>query len=148
MFYTLCLLDGDAPLAGHGLIDVQHLVLTLFVDAVGPAVPGLHADEALGILLPQHAVGEHAFIKGNFHRVAAAGIGQALAGLRALYLGSNDIRVVTDELSYMIYNLDIQDNPNISIDVSAVCSYIKSGWFNLMYSPGQDIRGCDFLNLD
>lgn len=76
-------------------------------------------------------------------RTWPSGIGQALAGLRALYLGSNDIRVVTDELSYMIYNLDIQDNPNISIDVSAVCSYIKSGWFNLMYSPGQDIRGCD-----
>lgn len=76
-------------------------------------------------------------------RTWPAGIGQALAGLRALYLGSNDIRVVTDELSYMIYNLDIQDNPNISIDVSAVCSYIKSGWFNLMCSPGQDIRGCD-----
>lgn len=76
-------------------------------------------------------------------RTWPAGIGQALAGLRALYLGSNDIRVVTDELSYMIYNLDIQDNPNISIDVSAVCSYIKSGRFNLMYSPGQDIRGCD-----
>lgn len=81
-------------------------------------------------------------------RTWPAGIGQALAGLRALYLGSNDIRVVTDQLSYMIYNLDIQDNPNISIDVSAVCSYIKSGWFNLMYSPGQDIRGCDeALNL-
>lgn len=76
-------------------------------------------------------------------RTWPTGIGQALAGLRALYLGSNDIRVVTDQLSYMIYNLDIQDNPNISIDVSAVCSYIKSGWFNLMYSPGQDIRGCD-----
>ena len=76
-------------------------------------------------------------------RTWPAGIGQALAGLRAFYLCSNDIRVVTDELSYMIYNLDIQDNPNISIDVSAVCSYIKSGWFNLMYSPGQDIRGCD-----
>lgn len=76
-------------------------------------------------------------------RTWPAGIGQALAGLRALYLGSNDIRVVTDQLSYMINNLDIQDNPNISIDVSAVCSYIKSGWFNLMYSPGQDIRGCD-----
>ena len=52
------LLDGDAPLAGHGLIDVQHLVLTLFVDAVGPAVPGLHADKVLGILLPEHALVE------------------------------------------------------------------------------------------
>lgn len=76
-------------------------------------------------------------------RTWPSGIGQALAGLRALYLGSNDIRVVTDQLSYMIYNLDIMDNPNISIDVSAVCPYIRSGFFNLMYSPGQDIRGCD-----
>ena len=30
----------------------------LFVDAVGPAVPGLHADEVLGILLPEHALVE------------------------------------------------------------------------------------------
>ncbi len=50
------LLDGDAPLAGHGLVRLQDLVLAFFVDAVGPAVPRLHADEALGILLPQHAV--------------------------------------------------------------------------------------------
>ena len=76
-------------------------------------------------------------------RTWPTGIGQALAGLRALYLGSNDIRVVNDEISYMIYNLDIMDNPNISIDVSAVCPYIRSGFYNLIYSPGQDIRGCD-----
>ena len=76
-------------------------------------------------------------------RTWPTGIGQALAGLRALYLGSNDIRVVNDEISFMIYNLDIMDNPNISIDVSAVCPYIRSGFYNLIYSPGQDIRGCD-----
>lgn len=76
-------------------------------------------------------------------RTWPAGIGQALPALRALYLGSNDIRVVTDQLSYMIYTLDIMDNPNISIDVSAVCPYIRSGYYNLIYSPGQDIRGCD-----
>ena len=77
------------------------------------------------------------------------GIGGALVGLRALYLGSNDIRVVNDQLSYLIYNLDISDNPKIVIDVSAVCSYIAAGYFNLIYSPGQDIRGCDdYLNLN
>lgn len=77
------------------------------------------------------------------------GIGGALVGLRALYLGSNDIRVVNDELSYLIYNLDISDNPRIVIDVSSVCSYIAAGYFNLIYSPDQDIRGCDdYLNLN
>ncbi len=77
------------------------------------------------------------------------GIGGALYGLRALYLGSNDIRAVNDNLSYLIYNLDISDNPNISIDVSNICSYIGAGYFNLIYSPDQDIRGCDqYLNLN
>ena len=77
------------------------------------------------------------------------GIGGALVGLRALYLGSNDIRVVNDQLSYLIYNLDISDNPRIVIDVSSVCSYIAAGYFNLIYSPDQDIRGCDdYLNLN
>ena len=77
------------------------------------------------------------------------GIGGALYGLRALYLGSNDIRAVNDNLSYLIYNLDISDNPNISIDVSNICSYIGAGYFNLIYSPDQDIRGCDqYLKLN
>lgn len=77
------------------------------------------------------------------------GIGGALVGLRALYLGSNDIRVVNDNLSYLIYNLDISDNPRIVIDVSSICSYIAAGYFNLIYSPNQDIRGCDdYLNLN
>lgn len=77
------------------------------------------------------------------------GIGGALAGLRALYLGSNDLRNIEDDLSYLIYTLDISDNPNISIDVSALCPYIESGFFELIYSPDQDIRGCDkFLNLN
>jgi len=77
-----------------------------------------------------------------------AGIGGALFGLRALYLGSNDIRVVNDDISYLIYNLDISDNPNIVIDLSSICPYISAGLFNLMYSPDQDIRGCDILNLN
>lgn len=77
------------------------------------------------------------------------GIGGGLGNLRGLYLGSNDIRTVNDTLSYMIYTLDISDNPNIVIDVSAVCPYIGIGYYELIYSPDQDIRGCDqYLNLD
>lgn len=72
-----------------------------------------------------------------------AGIGQALFRLRALYLGSNDIGKVTDTISYLCYNLDISDNPNITIDLTNICPYIKVGAFNLIYSPNQDIRGCD-----
>ena len=78
-----------------------------------------------------------------------SGIGSGLYGLRALYLGSNDLRVINDKLSYLIYNLDISDNPNIVIDVSNICPYIAAGMYNLIYSPDQDIRGCDdYLNLD
>lgn len=70
-------------------------------------------------------------------------------GLRALFLGSNDIRKMDDQrLSYLIYNLEISDNPNITIDVSSVCSYIRAGVFRLAYDSDQDIRGCDALDLD
>lgn len=69
-------------------------------------------------------------------------------GLRALYLGSNKIgKVEDDQISYLIYNLDISDNPNIIIDLSDVCSAISAGMFSLFYDPTQDIRGCDILNL-
>lgn len=78
-----------------------------------------------------------------------AGIGDNLARLRALFLGSNDIRRVNENrLSYLIYNLEIADNPNILIDVSSICPYIKAGMYNLIYSPDQDIRGCDALDLN
>lgn len=71
-------------------------------------------------------------------------------GLRALYLGGNDIRQVPDNetLSYLIYNLDISDNPNIYINVKDICAYIRSGSFNLYYDRTQNIVGCDALKLD
>lgn len=72
-----------------------------------------------------------------------SGIGDNLFRLRALYLGSNDIGKITDKISYLCYNLDISDNPNISVDITHLCPYIKAGMFRLIYSPGQDIRGCD-----
>lgn len=70
-------------------------------------------------------------------------------GLRVLCLGSNDIRKVDDQtISYLIYNLEILDNPNIVIDLSDVCRYIKAGMFRLAYDADQDIRGCDALELN
>ncbi|MFI3332076.1 MAG: DUF4458 domain-containing protein [Rikenellaceae bacterium] len=68
-------------------------------------------------------------------------------GLRALYLGSNDLRTVDDTISYMIYMLDISDNPNISIDLSGVCDYIEAGYYMLYYDKTQDIRNCPYLGI-
>lgn len=67
------------------------------------------------------------------------------SGLRAMYLGSNDIGKVEDELSYLIYILDVADNPNLVLDVSGICYYIQAGVFFLMYDKTQDIRGCDVI---
>lgn len=71
-------------------------------------------------------------------------------GLRALFLGGNNIGKVpeTEQISYLIYTLDISDNPNIVINVSDVCSYIQAGMYTLIYDPTQDIRGCDALDLE
>lgn len=70
-------------------------------------------------------------------------------GLRTLYLKGNDIRLVPDkQISHIIYLLDIRDNPNITIDVSSVCTFINAGMYILLYDPDQDIRGCDILDLN
>lgn len=63
-------------------------------------------------------------------------------------IGSNDIRKVSETLTYHLYILNIADNPNISIDVTSVCSYIKAGVYMLFYDKTQDIRGCDALDLE
>ncbi len=68
-------------------------------------------------------------------------------GLRALFLGSNDIRQVDDTISFLINTLDISDNPNISIDMSAVCNYIQAGMYMLYYDKTQDIRQCPILGI-
>lgn len=67
--------------------------------------------------------------------------------LRGFYIGGNDLRKIDDTISYLIYRFEIADNPNITIDVSAVCPYIRSGSYQLIYDRTQDIRGCDALNL-
>ena len=64
-------------------------------------------------------------------------------GLRALYLGSNDIRKVNDNISYLIYYLDISDNPNITFDASDICVYWKAGLYFLMYDKTQNILNCE-----
>ncbi len=69
-------------------------------------------------------------------------------GLRGYFIGSNDIRLVKDELSYLIYNFDISDNPNIQIDLSDVCPYIQAGMYNLYYDRTQDIRNCPILGIE
>ena len=69
--------------------------------------------------------------------------------LAALYIGSNDIGVVDDYISPYILILEIMDNPNISIELNdEVCSYIKLGYYLLIYDSTQNIRGCDALILD
>ncbi len=63
-------------------------------------------------------------------------------GLRALFMGSNDLRKIDDTISYMIFNLDISDNPNITFDASDICYYWKAGAYNLIYDKTQNIIGC------
>ena len=66
-------------------------------------------------------------------------------GLRALYLGSNNIGVVNDYISYLIYYLDISDNPNIVFDASDICYNWMSGVYFLIYDKTQDIRNCSYM---
>lgn len=66
-------------------------------------------------------------------------------GLRALYLGSNDLHKVEDTISPYIYILDISDNPNITFDASDICDYWRAGVYNLIYDKTQDIRNCDYM---
>lgn len=66
-------------------------------------------------------------------------------GLRGLYLGSNDIRVVNDKISTLCYYLDISDNPNIVFDASDVCYDWQIGMYYLIYDKTQTILNCDLM---
>ena len=66
-------------------------------------------------------------------------------GMRALYMGSNNLGKIDDTISYLIYVLDISDNPNIIFDASDICSAISSGLYTLIYDQTQEIRNCDIL---
>ena len=63
-------------------------------------------------------------------------------------IGDNDIRKVEETLTSHLYILNIKGNPNISIDVTSVCPYIKAGLYMLFYDKDQDIRGCDALDFE
>ena len=64
-----------------------------------------------------------------------------------LQIGANDIRKVNETMTPQLWILDIQDNPNISIDLTSVCPYIEAGLYKLFYDKTQDIRGCDALDI-
>lgn len=66
-------------------------------------------------------------------------------GLRGLYLGSNDLRKVSDTISTLIYYLDISDNPNITFDASDICYAWRTGSYILIYDDNQDIVNCDYM---
>ncbi len=66
-------------------------------------------------------------------------------GLRGLYLGSNDLRVIDDTISTLCYYLDISDNPNIVFDASDICYAWQSGAYILIYDKTQNIINCDLM---
>lgn len=73
-----------------------------------------------------------------------SGIGSH-SGLRALYLGSNDLRKIDDSISTLIYMLDISDNPNIIFDASDICYAWQVGAYILIYDKSQNILNCDIM---
>ena len=66
-------------------------------------------------------------------------------GLRGLYLGSNDLRVVDDSISTLIYYLDIADNPNIIFDATDICYAWSVGAYILIYDKSQNILNCSAM---
>lgn len=65
--------------------------------------------------------------------------------LLQLQIGSNDIRKIEEQINPRMWIFEIKDNPNISIDITHLCPYIKAGMYLLIYDKTQDIRGCDIL---
>ena len=76
------------------------------------------------------------------------GVGSLCPSLSFFLIGGNDLRKIEDTISPYIYYFEIADNPNISIDISPVCEYIRAGYYMLVYDRTQDIRGCDAIILD
>lgn len=61
--------------------------------------------------------------------------------LTRFFIGSNDLRKIDDKFTTRLRILEIADNPNISVDLSAIAAYIKVGYIMLIYDDEQDIRG-------
>ncbi len=66
-------------------------------------------------------------------------------GLRGLYLGSNDLGLIEDTISTLIYYLDISDNPNIIFDASDICYAWSVGAYILIYDRTQNILNCNAM---
>lgn len=66
-------------------------------------------------------------------------------GLRGLYLGSNDLGLIDDTISTLIYYLDIADNPNIIFDASGICYAWSVGAYILIYDKSQNILNCSAM---
>lgn len=66
-------------------------------------------------------------------------------GLRGLYLGSNNLGLIEDTISTLIYYLDISDNPNIIFDASDVCYAWSVGAYILIYDRSQNILNCNAM---
>ena len=60
-------------------------------------------------------------------------------------MGSNDLRKIDDTISYLIYILDISDNPNIVFDATDICYNWASGTYMLYYDKTQKILNCDAM---
>ena len=69
-------------------------------------------------------------------------------GLRGLYLGSNNLGKIDDTISTLIYFLDISDNPEIIFDASDICTAYANRVYYLIYDKSQEIRNCEYIELD
>lgn len=76
------------------------------------------------------------------------GIMSQCPSLNYLCLGGNDFRKIEETISPNVFYFEIADNPNISINLSSVCEYIRAGYYMLVYDVTQDIRGCDAVKLE
>ncbi|MGN0201547.1 MAG: DUF4458 domain-containing protein [Candidatus Cryptobacteroides sp.] len=68
--------------------------------------------------------------------------------LRGFYIGSNNLGKIDDTISTLCYFLEISDNPNIIFDASDICTAYARGQFYLIYDKTQDIRNCQYIELD
>lgn len=66
-------------------------------------------------------------------------------GLRGLYIGSNNLQVIDDTISTLIYYLDISDNPDIVFDASNICYAWSVGAYILIYDKTQEILNCNAM---
>ncbi len=71
-------------------------------------------------------------------------------GLRRLWLGGNDIGVVSSSqrIGNAMFFLDVSDNPKMSMDMSSICSRLAERQFILIHDPTQNLYGCPYLNLE